>query len=50
MGVSHIEENRNEILNYLCIGQGMIIANTYSQRLFHSFNAHMKDKDYKRAD
>jgi len=39
MGLINEPEYRKKIINYLCIGQGIVIANMFSFKLFNLFSA-----------
>lgn len=42
MGVSGEDKYKRELINYFCVGQGLIFANLYSQKLFNIFSNEIK--------
>lgn len=50
MGVHNESQYKKEIINYLCVGLGIIVANRFPQKLFHAFSAEISAKNFEKAD
>lgn len=50
MGVANEDQYKKEIITYLSVGNGIIVANRFSQQLFQAFSTEINAKNFEKAD